>query len=388
MPKKTLKPATIAAQGADASGKRPIDAATGAVVPPIHVASTFERAADNSYPAGVVYARSDNPTFDAPEAVLSALEGGTGAKLFASGMAAAVAVFQALKAGDHVVAPKTMYYQLQNWLMGLGTDWGLQVTLVEMSDLAALQAAIRPGVTKLVWAETPANPQWSITDIAAVAKIAHEAGAMLAVDSTCATPILTQPISLGADIVMHSATKYLNGHSDLVAGALITAKGDAFWERIETVRRQQGAIMGSFEAAQLLRGMRTLAIRVRTSCESAMTLAERLSEHPHIAQVLYPGLASHEGHAIAARQMRGGFGGMVSIRVEGGETAAIATAAAVKTWTRATSLGSVESLIEHRASIETRDIGTPRDLLRLSVGIEDVDDLYDDLNAALKASHT
>ena len=388
MPKKTLKPATIAAQGADASGKRPIDAATGAVVPPIHVASTFERAADNSYPAGVIYARSDNPTFDAPEAVLSALEGGAGAKLFASGMAAAVSVFQALKAGDHVVAPKTMYYQLQNWLMGLGTDWGLQVTLVEMSDLVALKAAIKPGTTKLVWAETPANPQWSITDIAAVAKIAHEAGAMLVVDSTCATPILTQPISLGADIVMHSATKYLNGHSDLIAGALITAKGDAFWERIETVRRQQGAIMGSFEAAQLLRGMRTLAIRVRTSCESAMALAERLSEHPHIAQVLYPGLASHEGHAIAARQMQGGFGGMVSIRVKGGEDVAIAAAAAVKTWTRATSLGSVESLIEHRASIETRDIGTPRDLLRLSVGIEDMDDLYDDLNAALKASHT
>ncbi len=387
MSKKPLKPGTIAAQGADRDGKRPIDPETGAVVPPIHVASTFERGADNSYPKGVVYARDDNPTFKAPEATLCALEGGADAMLFASGMAAAVSVFQALKAGDHVIASKAMYYQLQNWLLGLGTDWGLGVSIVEMSDLDALRGAIRPGATKLIWIETPANPQWAITDIAAVAKIAHEAGAILAVDSTCATPILTQPLSLGADIVMHSATKYLNGHSDLVAGALVTADKDAFWERIETVRRQQGAVLGSFEAAQLLRGMRTLAIRVRTACANAQVLADRLAAHGCIDQVLYPGLKSHTGHEIAARQMNGSFGGMLSIRVNGGEEAAIATAAAVKVWTRATSLGSVESLIEHRASIETRDMGTPRDLLRLSVGIEDVDDLYDDLDAALKAVH-
>jgi len=386
MSSKTLKPATIAAQAANSDGARPVDGQTGAIVPPIHVASTFERAADNSYPAGVIYARSDNPSFAAPEAVLTALEKGADAKLFASGMAAAVAVFQALKPGDHVVVPTTMYYQLQNWLLGLGTEWGLDVSLVDMANLDAVRETVRPGKTKLAWVETPANPQWSISDIASLAEIAHDAGAILAVDSTCATPILTQPIAFGADLVMHSATKYLNGHSDLVAGALITAKNDAFWERLEAVRRQQGAILGSYEAAQLLRGMRTLSIRVRTACESAQILAQRLSEHQAVTEVLYPGLAAHKGHAIAVKQMQGGFGGMLSIRVKGGEAAAIATAAHVKTWTRATSLGSVESLIEHRASIETRDIGTPRDLLRLSVGIEDVEDIYDDLNQALKAA--
>ena len=242
---------------------------------------------------------------------------------------------------------------------------------------------MRPGRTRLIWLETPANPLWEISDIAAVAEIAHRAGARLAVDSTVATPVLTQPLALGADLVMHAATKYLNGHSDVIAGSLTTRVLDEPWARLRSVRAQQGGILGSFEAWLLLRGMRTLFVRVRHSCRSAQALAERLAQHPMVAEVLYPGLPSFAGHALAARQMRGGFGGMLSIRVRGGEAAAIATAARVALWKRATSLGGVESLIEHRASIEGPTSPVPRDLLRLSVGIEDPADLIADLEAAL-----
>jgi cystathionine gamma-synthase len=235
----------------------------------------------------------------------------------------------------------------------------------------------------LVWIESPANPTWAITDIVAAAEIAHGAGARLAVDSTVATPVLTRPIALGADIVMHSATKYLNGHSDVVAGALVAARHDEFWERIAAIRASHGAILGSFEAWLLLRGMRTLSLRVERACASAQRIAEHFADHSHVAAVLYPGLPAHPGHEIAARQMHGGFGGMLSVRVAAGEAAAIAAAARVRVFKRATSLGGVESLIEHRASIEGPGSPAPPDLLRLSVGIEDAQDLIDDLEQAL-----
>ena len=246
---------------------------------------------------------------------------------------------------------------------------------------------VKPGATKLVWLETPANPTWSVTDIAGAAEIAHKAGALLAVDSTVATPVLTRPIELGADIVMHSATKYLNGHSDLIAGALVGARDDEHWAKLRTIRAQLGTILGPTEAWLLMRGMRTLFPRVQWACRSAQTLAEKFAAHPMVSEVLYPGLPSFSGHATASKQMKGGFGGMLSVRVKGGERGAIATAARVDLWKRATSLGGVESLIEHRASIEGPGTPCPPDLLRLSVGIEDTNDLHADLDQALKRAH-
>ena len=255
-----------------------------------------------------------------------------------------------------------------------------------MTDLAAVKVAVRAGHTKLVWTETPANPTWDITDLAAVAKIAHAAGARLAVDSTVGTPVLTRPLDLGADIVMHSATKYLNGHSDLIGGALVTRATGEQWEQIKLLRVQLGGVPGAFEAWLLLRGMRTLFPRVRTAAASAQTIAEHFAGHAQVSHVLYPGLKNFPGHAVAARQMTGGFGGMLSLRVKGGEGAAIAASANVRIWKRATSIGGVESLIEHRASVEGPDTQCPTDLLRLSVGIEETSDLIDDLDAALKAA--
>jgi cystathionine gamma-synthase len=304
--------------------------------------------------------------------------------LYSSGMAAATSVFLALKPGDHVVAPKVMYWGLRNWLMTYATGQGLQVELVEMSDLAAVKAAVRKDETKLVWVESPANPLWGITDLAAVAEIAHAAGARVAADSTVATPVLTRPLELGVDLVMHSATKYLNGHSDIIAGALVTHADDEHWQRLKMLRAQMGAILGSFEAWLLLRGMRTLYPRVKAACANAQALAERLSSNPHVAEVLYPGLKGFAGHTIAAKQMSGGFGGMLSIRVRAGEQAAIDTAARVQVWKRATSLGGTESLIEHRASVEGPSSPCPPDLLRLSAGIEDAGDLITDLEQALE----
>ena len=380
-------PATIAAQ---ALGW--VDEATRAITPPIHVSTTYLRDADNQYRTGRIYARADNPAFDQAEAVLARLEHGAQAALFASGMAAATAVFQSLAPGDHVLAPQVMYWSLRNWLMNFATQWGLQIELIDMSSPAAVQAAIRPRKTKLVWLETPANPLWTVSDIAAIAAIAHAADARLAVDSTSATPVLSQPLQLGADIVMHAATKYLGGHSDLIAGALVTRVDDDAWKRIKTVRAQLGATLGSFESWLLLRGMRTLYLRVQQASNSAQRIAEHFAKHEHVHAVLYPGLRSDPGHAVAARQMSGGFGGMLSIRVKagghggerGGEAAAIATAAQVQIWKRATSLGGVESLIEHRASVEGAGTPAPADLLRLSVGIEDCGDLIADLEQALR----
>ncbi len=364
-----------------------IDEATRAINPPIHVSSTYLREPDNEYRSGRIYMRDDNPAFDQAEALITALEGGHETLLFASGMAAATAVFQALAPGDHVLAPKVMYWSLRNWLMGFATSWGLDVELIDMTDPAAVQAAIRPGGTKLVWVETPANPLWTITDIAATAEIAHATGALLAVDSTPGTPVLQKPLSLGADLVMHSATKYLNGHSDLTAGTVTTRADNEHWQRLRGVRAQLGGTLGSLEAWLLLRGLRTLFLRVRAASASAQRIAEHFHGHPLVAEVLYPGLPSSQGHELAARQMPGGFGGMLSIRVAGGEAAAIAVAAETRLWKRATSLGGVESLVEHRASVEGPGTPAPLDLLRLSVGIEHVDDLIADLEQALAAAH-
>ncbi|CAM5199093.1 Cystathionine gamma-synthase OS=Bosea thiooxidans OX=53254 GN=ARD30_03950 PE=3 SV=1 [Bosea thiooxidans] len=383
MSSKSWSPRSLAAQ---AMGK--IDPLTKAVVPPIHVATTYIRDEDNGYSSGFIYGRPDNETVHEAQAVLAMLEEAkAGALLFGSGMAAATSVFQALAPGDHVVASKVMYWALRAWLLNEATRWGLTIDFVETDDLAALKAAVKPGVTKLVWVETPSNPLWTITDIAAAAEIAHKAGARLAVNSTCASPVHTRPLTLGADIVMHAATKVLNGHSDVVAGALCAREDDAFWNRIKTVRKGQGGILGPFEAYLLMRGMRTLHLRQERQSASAMALAERLSAHPLVARVLYPGLPQHPGHDIAARQMENGFGYMLSVQVTGGETAAVKTAAHVELYKRATSLGGVESLIEHRASIEGAGSPCPTDLLRLSTGIEDLEDLYADLDQALRAGH-
>ena len=377
MSRKPLHPATLAAQALGST-----DASTGAVVLPIHTSTTFLRDPDNQYRRGRGYGRADNPSYDQPQALLTALEGGAATLLFSSGMAAAAAVFQCLPRDAHVVAPRVMYWGLRSWLRNFAEAWGISVDFVDATSLDAIRDAVRPDRTRLIWIETPANPLWSVTDIAGSADIAHSSGALLAVDGTAATPVLSRPLALGADLVMHSATKYLNGHSDVIAGTLTTAREDALWAQLCTARSSGGAILGSFEAYLLLRGMRTLFPRVERACRSAQQIAEALSQNPRVLDVLYPGLRTHPGHAVAARQMTGGFGGMLSVRVHGAE-AAIAAAARVEIWKRATSLGGVESLIEHRASVEGPDSPAPPDLLRLSVGIEDPGDLIADLESAL-----
>ncbi|CAN5283727.1 cystathionine gamma-synthase [soil metagenome] len=355
--------------------------ASTALTPPIHVSTTFIRDADNGYAAGHVYGRMDNPSVHQAERHIADLEHAADAMLFSSGMAAATTVFLAL-APTHIVVPDIMYWGLQFWLRDV-ERYGHTLTSVDMSDTEAVRAAIVPGKTGLVWIETPSNPLWTITDIAAVCEIAHRAGALVCADSTVASPVLTQPVDLGVDLVMHSATKYLNGHSDVVAGVLAVATPCDLWSRIRSIRNQHGAVLGPFDAWLLTRGLRTLDLRVREQSRSAAILADRLVGHREIAAVLYPGLPEHPGHAIAARQMDGGFGGMLSIRMKGGRAAAIGVAAHVQLWQRATSFGGIESLVEHRASIEGAGSACPDDLLRLSVGVEDPDDLSMDLLQAL-----
>ncbi|MFZ4808959.1 MAG: trans-sulfuration enzyme family protein [Hyphomicrobiaceae bacterium] len=376
-----VKPETMAAQ---AGGH--IDAETGAIVAPIHITTTYERDPDNQYSRGYCYGRSDNATVRQGEAVLKALEGGAEALFFASGMAAATTVFLALPRPAHVVVPEVMYWGLRKWLVEDAPSLGITVSFVDATGTEAVTSAIRPGTTRLVWLETPANPTWGISDIAAIAQAAHAAGARVGVDSTVATPVLTRPIEHGADVVMHAATKYLNGHSDVVAGALIFARADEDAARAAALRNSLGAILGPFEAALLIRGMRTLHLRVRHQSAAALQIAEHFARHPRVEAVLYSGLPGTPGHDVARRQMIGGYSGMLSIRVKGGEAAAIRTAAAVKIWKRATSLGGVESLIEHRASVEGPTSPCPPDLLRLSVGVEHVDDLIADLEQALGAN--
>ena len=353
------------------------------IVPPIHLASTFERGEDGGYPGGRMYSRDGSPAYIEVEEVLRQLEGGTQALVFASGHAAASAVLQALQAGDRVVAPRAMNWGLRKWLLDLAEHGYIELAFYDNVDLADLDRQLAAAPTRLLWIETPANPTWEVTDLRAAIALAQKHGAHTLVDSTVATPVLSQPLALGADIVLHSATKYLNGHSDVVAGALITREDSALWQRVRSMRNLGGAVLGPFEAWLLLRGMRTLHLRVRAACANALQLAGALEQHPAVAQVLYPGLPSHPGHAIAAAQMSGGFGGMLSIRVRAGEDAAREVAARVRVFKRATSLGSVESLIEHRASVEGPTSRCPPDLLRLSVGIEPVADLLEDLQQAL-----
>jgi len=375
---KDLRPETLAAQGLGRIAEPYKD-----VVPPIHTTTTYERGEDGTYPGGRVYSRADNPTYDQAEALIAALEGGSGAMLFASGQAAAAAAFESLAPGDGALAPRNMYWALRKWLLGFIAPRGVKIEFYDngsIDDLARKARALKP---KLIWIETPANPTWDITDIAAASAIARSVGALTAVDSTGATPLLTRPIELGADIVMHSATKYLNGHSDLVAGALVAARDDERWQAMRYIRASGGAVLGSFEAWLLLRGMRTLHLRVAAACASAQKIAERFEKHPKLSHVLYPGLRGHPNHDIAARQMRGGFGGMMSLRLRDGEEAAKAFAAKLRVFKRATSLGSVESLAEHRASVEGPGTMCPADLVRLSVGVEHAEDLIADIDRAL-----
>jgi cystathionine gamma-synthase len=372
-----MKPETFAAQGGHT-----IDPVTGALVPPIHTSTTFARRPDYQLYGSALYARDEAPTFQPAEQLLAHLEGGAEALIFSSGMAASAAVFQGLLApGAHAVVSRVIYWGLRGWILRFAKQWNVSITEVDSSDPEALEAAIRPG-TRLVWIETPANPTWDVTDIERAAQLAHARGAVLAVDSTVATPVFTRPIALGADLVMHSATKFLNGHGDVVAGALVTAKKDEAWAAIRTQRHDGGAIPGPFEAWLLHRGMRTLFPRVRAQAASALELATRLARHPQVARVRYPGLPDDPGHAVARRQMNGGFGAMMSVQC-GSRERALSVAAKLEVFVRATSLGGTESLVEHRASVEPPDSPVPPDLLRVSVGLEDVEDLYKDFDRAL-----
>ncbi|SLN77054.1 trans-sulfuration enzyme family protein [Oceanibacterium hippocampi] len=355
----------------------------GAVVPPIHVATTFVREHDESGAGPVRYTRDRNPGYATPEAVLAALEGGAEALLFASGMAAA-AVIRAVPSGSRIAVPHRMYWGFRAFLEREAADRGLTLDYYENDDIASLEAALHPGATRLLWIETPANPTWEVTDIARAAELGHQAGAQVAVDSTVATPVITRPLELGADIVMHSATKYLNGHSDVLAGALVCRAADDFWRTIRERRGGDGAVLGPFESWLLLRGMRTLFLRVRQASANAAEIAGHFRNHPAVAAVLYPGLPDHPGHAVASRQMRDGlYGGMLSIRLAGGEAAARSFAARLGLFAEATSLGGVESLAEHRRSVEGPNSPVPADLVRLSIGVEDVRDLIADIDRTL-----
>jgi cystathionine gamma-synthase len=357
-----------------------IDAATGAVAAPIHLSTTFERDPEGGYPHGYSYGRSANPTRHALEEGLTALEGGEDAAAFGSGLAACSAVLQALAPGDHVVAPTDVYHGMTKVLREIFMRWGLEVSFVDMTDLDGIRQAVRPG-TKLLWVETPSNPRLKITDIAHVTEIAHAAGAICACDNTWA-PIVQRPLDLGADLVVHATTKYLGGHSDVTGGVVIARTKTEFFERVREIQKTGGAVPSPFDCWLILRGMRSLPWRMRAHSENAARVAAWLADHPSVEAVHYPGLASHAGHDIAARQMSA-FSGMLSFEVRGDREAALGVAAKTEIFTRATSLGGVESLIEHRASIKGEDPRTPQGLLRLSIGLEHPDDLIEDLKLAL-----
>jgi cystathionine gamma-synthase len=360
---------------------RQVDPATGAIAPPIQLSTTFERATDGSYPQGYLYSRTGNPNRTALEQCLAALEGGAVAAAFASGSAATMGVFQALAPGDHVIAPQDAYSGTGVLLKTMFVPWGLSVTFVDMTDFEQIQQALQPN-TRLIWLETPSNPMLKVTDIRKVADLAHQVEALCVCDNTWATPILQQPLQQGADLVIHSTTKYLSGHSDMLGGAVVAQTNSDFFGKIQHIQTAGGAVAAPFDCWLTLRGIQTLPWRMQTHSHHAMQIARFLSQHPAIAAVHYPGLETHPGHAIAAQQMRD-FSGMLSFQVRGGKQQAFAVAAKLQLITRATSLGGVESLIEHRASIEGADTKTPENLLRLSVGLENVDDLIEDLKQAI-----
>lgn len=358
-----------------------VDPATGAVTPPIHLSTTFERAADGSYTDGYVYGRSDNPNRRALEECLTALEGGAAAIAFPSGQAATAGVLGALRPGDHLLLPDDCYFGTRRLADEVLAPWGLTWSAVDMTDLTAVAAALRP-TTRMVWIETPSNPRLKIADIEALGALAHSAGALVACDNTWATSLATQPLALGADFVVYATTKYLGGHSDLTGGAVIAAHNDETFARMRLAQTVGGSVPSPFDCWLLLRSIRTLPYRMRAHTANAQAVAEALQGHPALARVNYPGLTTHPGHAIARRQMAL-FGGMLSIELHGGAEAALAASRKVRLFTRATSLGGVESLIEHRYSVEGAFSVAPPSLLRISVGLEHPDDLIADLRQAL-----
>ncbi len=360
-----------------------INKTSGGIVPPIDPSVTFARDENLELVGDYVYGRYQNPTHDQVELLACEMDGGKKAKLFASGLGAAAAVFETVNAGEHIAAPAIMYHGAQDWLRHISKKRNIGLTLFDPGDPFALSKALVPGKTSIVWIESPVNPSWDVIDIEKTANLTHEAGAILAVDCTVAPPVTTRALDFSADIVFHSATKYLNGHSDLNAGLLVTREDDARWQEIEMVRRLTGNILGSFDSWLLLRGMRTLALRYERASQNAMQIAEFLESHIQVETVMYPGLPSHPSHEIAKKQMRNGFGGMISICLKGGEEDAKKLTSSVKTFMRATSLGGVESLIEHRRTVEGPNSQVPIQLVRISVGIEDVDDLIADLSQAL-----
>lgn len=366
------------------------DPASGAVTAPIHLSTTFERDPDGGFPRGYVYTRSENPNRNALETALAALQGGVEAAAFASGSAAASAVFRTLRPGERAVVPRELYHGIRALLTGALEPWGLGLDWVDMRDLDAVRRAVGDA-TRLVWVETPSNPMLSIVDVAGVADLAHAAGAQVAVDATWTPPGVADPLGLGADLVVHATTKYLAGHSDVLGGAVVTARRDERWERLRFLQRNEGAVPSPFDCWLVHRGVRTLPYRMRGHQTNAAAVAAFLDAHPAVARVFYPGLPDHPGHALAARQMQG-YGGMLSFTVHGeGEAArreALAAVARLRLFTRATSLGGVESLVEHRASIEGPGTATPDALIRVSVGLEHPDDLVADLEQALAASPT
>ncbi len=363
---------------------RHVDPLTKAVAQPIHLSSTFERDPDGEYTSGFSYSRDNNPNRKALETCLAVLEGGKEGLAFASGLAVATAVLQGLQPGDHVIVPDDAYWALRKVIGDVFAHAGLVIDYVDMTNLDAVRAAIRP-TTRLVWMESPSNPLLKITDLAAVSAIAREAKAISLCDGTFASPVLQRPLDHGVDLVMHSTTKYIGGHSDVVGGILVTKHDSYLFERVSKSQKYGGAVPSPFDCWLALRGVDTLAYRVRAHSEHARILADYLQAHPLIEKVYYPGLAEHPGHAAAARQMHGGFGGMLSILVKGGRAEAVKVAASVRVFIRATSLGGTHSLIEHRASVEGPTSKTPQNLLRLSVGLEHPDDLMEDLDAALRA---
>jgi cystathionine gamma-synthase len=360
-----------------------VDPATGAVAPAIYPSTTFQRDADGSFPHGHVYTRTSAPNRSALEASLTALEDGAAAVAFASASAATSAVFQSLAPGDHVVAPTDAYFGTGKLLRDVFAGWGLQSSFVDMTDVRAVESAVRTNTT-LLWAESPSNPLWKVADLARLGAIAHAAGARFVVDNTTATPILQSPFKHGADLVVHATTKYLGGHTDVLGGALVVRERGPWLDRLRLLQTSGGAVPSPFDCWLVLRGIRTLPYRVRAQSANALAVATFLTMHPRVEAVHYPGLASHPGHDVARRQMSM-FGGMLSLQVRGGADAAMAVAAKVRLFTRATSFGGTESLLEHRASIEGLGTTTPPNLLRVSIGLEHPDDLIEDLGHALGA---
>lgn len=377
MSNSSLRPETIAAHAL-----RSTDEATGAVVPPIYMSTTYAR--DESYQPKLKenYQRNGGPTLWHAENAVAALEQGEAALLFASGMAAITTLFETVPHGAHVVAPTVMYYGTRDWLQRLASLGRIALTLFDPVVAGSLAAALCPE-TDIVWIETPLNPTWDVIDIAAAAQATHAVGAILAVDATATAAVTTRPLLLGADIVFHSATKYLNGHSDVLAGALVTKQPGERWNGIAKLRTQIGTPLAPFECWLLVRGLRTVYVRFRQASANALAIARHFEGHPRIASVLYPGLASHAGHAIAKRQMTDGFGGMLSLLVDGGfaETQKVCTR--LKVIVPATSLGGVESLAEHRKAVEGPSSPVPENLIRFSIGIEHPDDLIADIEQAL-----